>query len=88
MGGRYYEIKLLGVLEICGEIVVSNFLRGNTTNEFMDKHRTPFKKHWSTEGRIDNSKKKTRPQFSARYDKWLRLAWKFGSGHNGNNKKQ
>jgi hypothetical protein len=36
MGGRCYEIKRLGVLEICSEIVVGNFLQGNTTGQVDD----------------------------------------------------
>jgi hypothetical protein len=54
----------------------------------LDKQMTLFKKRWSTQGRTDNSKKKIRRQFSARYGEWLRLAWQFGSSHNGTNKKQ
>jgi hypothetical protein len=64
--GRCYEIKRLVVLEICSEIVASNCLRCNTTDEFIDKRMTLRKKCWSTERRMDNGKKKVRHQFSAR----------------------
>jgi hypothetical protein len=76
------------VLEICSEIAISNCLWCNTTDEFIDKRMTTCKKYWSAEGRADNGKKKIRCRFSARYGKWLRLAWRFGSGHNCTNEKQ
>jgi hypothetical protein len=85
---RYHEIKRLVVRGICSEIVVSNCLRCNTTDEFIDKRMTLCKMCRGAERRMDNGKKKVRHQFSARYGKWLRLAWQFGSGHNGTNEKQ
>ena len=57
-----YEIKRLVVLDICSEIVVSNRLRCNTTDERM----TLCKKCWNAERRTDNGKK-VRHRFSARY---------------------